>query len=240
MSSVLIVDDDRDIREALRIYFMSDFDEVLLAENGEAALEILQEKRPQVVILDIMMPVMDGFECAKKIRETSNVPIIFLSAKDQDLDKIKGLDIGGDDYLTKPFNPLELLARAKSQVRRYTDLGAQPQADHIYICGNLKLDRQKEVVTKDGEWVTLTPTEYKIFEFLMMHPNEIFSSKEIYENVWQSKPYGAEGTLAVHIRHLREKLEINPADPRYITVVWGQGYRLQNEEALKDEKTAAE
>ncbi|MDO5733915.1 MAG: response regulator transcription factor [Eubacteriales bacterium] len=238
MHSILIVDDDRDIREAVKIYMASEFKDIYLAENGVEALEIVREKQPEVVILDIMMPVMDGFECAEKIREFSNVPIIFLSAKDQDADKIAGLNIGADDYLTKPFNPFELLARVKSILRRYTDLGAQPKApEEVYICGNLLLDSKKEMVSRDGEWVNLTPTEYKIFEFLMLNPNQVHSSKDIYSAVWQSKPFGAEGTLAVHIRHLREKLEINPAEPRYITVVWGQGYRLYNEDALSQAKT---
>ena len=227
MYKVLICDDEPDIVSALKIYLESDGYETLCAFNGQEAVELLKENDVQLVLMDIMMPEMDGISAMVKIREQSNVPVILLTAKGEDTDKILGLNVGADDYVTKPFNPVELQARVRSQLRRYMLLGGGKQNENSHRIGGIELDDSAKEVRLDGERVNLTPREYEILRFLMQHPGEVFSPTEIYRNVWQEEPYGAEGAVAVHVRHLREKLEINPADPRYIKAVWGQGYKIE-------------
>ncbi len=226
MSSVLIVDDDRDICSALRIYLSSENYELYEAHTGREAISCLNENRIDLILMDIMMPEMDGITAVAKIREESNVPIILLTAKSEDADKILGLNIGADDYITKPFNPAEVIARVRSQLRRYQSLGGQVQAEKVLTSGGIALDDPAKKVTVDGEEVTLTPMEYGILKLLMENPGRVYSTKEIYRLVWKDDPIGSEGTVAVHIRHLREKIEIDPAQPRYIRVIWGQGYRF--------------
>lgn len=226
MSAVLIVDDDRDICSALRIYLSSENYELYEAHTGREAIGILRENRIDLILMDIMMPEMDGITAVAKIREESNVPIILLTAKSEDADKILGLNIGADDYITKPFNPAEVIARVRSQLRRYQSLGGQKQTEEKIVIGGIVLDDAAKMVTADGEEVTLTPMEYGILKLLMEHPGKVYSTKEIYRLVWKDDPIGSEGTVAVHIRHLREKIEIDPAHPRYIRVIWGQGYRF--------------
>lgn len=227
MHTVLICDDEKDIVSALRIYLTAEGYSVLTAGNGIEALEILSHSDVQLVLLDVMMPAMDGISATARIRETSNVPVILLTAKSEDTDKVLGLNVGADDYVTKPFNPVELMARVRSQIRRYTRLGAMERtAPETLTIGGITLDDACKRVSVDGEDVSLTPTEYAILKLLMETPEKVFSSKEIYRAVWNDAPVGADNVVAVHIRHLREKIEINPADPRYIRVVWGQGYRF--------------
>lgn len=230
MNTILVCDDERDIVSAIRIYLNGEGYRVLEAYSGVQALELMARERVDLVLMDIMMPEMDGLTAVAKIRETSNVPVLFLSAKSEDTDKILGLNIGADDYVTKPFNPVEVLARVRSQLRRYTQLGSVQSGDAAgkYTLGGITLCDKTKEVTLDGEPVTLTPTEFDILKLLIRHPGEVFSPKEIYRRVWNDAPLGAEGTVAVHIRHLREKLEINPAEPRYLKVVWAQGYKLEN------------
>ncbi len=230
MYNILICDDEPDIISALKIYLTSDGYSVLCASNGEEALKILDNNDIHLILMDIMMPRLDGIAATVKLRQSSNIPVILLTAKSEDTDKILGLNIGADDYVTKPFNPVELLARVKSQLRRYTKLGGQygiipPQITKIKI-GSLELDDETKEVTCDGEAVILTPIEYELLKFLMKNPGKVFSSDELYNKVWNNTAYGGQGTVAVHIRHLREKIEINPAEPRYIKVVWGHGYKL--------------
>lgn len=227
MYNILICDDERDIVNALKIY-LNDVNYTLFeAFNGAEALKVIEEADIHLVLLDIMMPEMDGMEAMVKIREKSNVPIILLTAKSEDTDKILGLTVGADDYITKPFNPAEVTARVKSQLRRYLLLGAGNVRQENLKCGAVELDDGEKRVTVDGEEVSLTPTEYEILKLLMEHPGQVFAPKEIYRKIWNDLPYGSENTVAVHIRHLREKLEINPAEPRYLKVVWGQGYKME-------------
>lgn len=227
MYNILICDDEKDIVSALKIYLASDGYQIYEAYNGKEALEIMKKEEIQLVLMDIMMPEMDGIAAMVKIREMSNVPVILLTAKSEDNDKVLGLMVGADDYITKPFNPVEVQARVKSQLRRYVQLGGANLEKKNLMIGGIELDDKTKNVTLDGEKVTLTPTEYDLLKFFMEHPGEVFSPKEIYRKVWEDAPYGSENTVAVHIRHLREKLEYNPAEPRYLKVVWGQGYKIE-------------
>lgn len=228
--TVLVCDDDREIAAAVDIYLTAEGYTVLQAYDGFEALDVLQ-KHPEVqlILMDVMMPRLDGVHATMKIREAWNIPIIMLSAKGEDNDKILGLNIGADDYMTKPFNPMELIARVRSQLRRYTDFGSQePEiSSAITINGGLEMDDGAKKVTVDGEEVSLTPVEYKIVKFLMENRGLVFSSSQIYENVWNEPSYGADNIVAVHIRHIREKIEINPKEPRYIKVIWGHGYKME-------------
>lgn len=234
MYNILICDDEKDIVNALKIYLSHEEYHFLEAYNGQEAVRIVKEQEIHLIIMDIMMPVMDGIEAMVKIREHSNVPVILLTAKGEDTDKILGLNTGADDYITKPFNPMEVNARVKSQLRRYMQLGSGVKQETVLQIGGIELNDRTKSVTLDGENVNLTPTEYDILKLFMKNPERVFSPREIYELVWKDLPYGSEGTVAVHIRHLREKLEIDPAEPRYLKVVWGQGYKL--ERGLKYEK----
>ena len=227
MNRILICDDEKDIVSALKIYLRAEGFETEEAYSGKEALEILEKKEIDLVLMDVMMPETDGLSATVKIRETSNVPIILLTAKSEDTDKILGLNLGADDYITKPFNPVELIARVRSQLRRYTTLGGAVKKTDFYVCGGIEMDDKAKTVTVDGAPIGLTPTEYEILRLFLQHPGEVFSPKEIYRRVWKDAPFGAESTVAVHIRHLREKIEINPAEPRYLTVVWAQGYKLE-------------
>ncbi len=227
MYNILICDDERDIVSALKIYLGCQEYNIFEAYNGCEALEIFEKNEIHLVLTDIMMPGLDGIEAMLKMREKSNVPVIFLSAKSEDTDKILGLNVGADDYITKPFNPVEVCARVKSQLRRYMSLGSAQMKPNILKIGAIELDDEAKSVTLDGEDVSLTPIEYDLLKFLMQNAGKVFSSKEIYNNVWEECPYGAENTVAVHIRHIREKIEIDPAEPRYLKVVWGQGYKFE-------------
>ncbi len=227
MYNILICDDEKDIVNALKIYLSGSEYTTFTAYNGMEALEIIGEKEIHLVLMDIMMPMMDGISALSLIREKHNIPVILLSAKSEDTDKILGLNMGADDYITKPFNPVELQARVRSRLRRYTQLGGRVINDDRITIGGITLDSKSKVVTCDGENVSLTPTEFEILRLLMNNPGKVFSPKEIYAQVWKDAPYGAENTVVVHIRHLREKLEINPAEPRYIKVVWGHGYKME-------------
>lgn len=226
MSNILICDDEKDIVAALRICLAAEGYEIFEAYNGIEALKTIEANDIHLVLLDIMMPEMDGISTLAKIRENYNMPVLFISAKSEDADKILGLNIGADDYITKPFNIIEVVARVKSNLRRYMRLGSNVSSNRIEIRG-LCLDDSQKTVTADGEEVNLTPTEYEILKLLMQNPGKVFSPREIYEKVWKESLIGSDNTVAVHIRHLREKLEINPAEPRYIKVVWGQGYKIQ-------------
>ena len=227
MNTVLVCDDEKDIVSALKIYLESEGYAVECAYDGAQALSLLESRDISLVLMDIMMPVMDGISAMVKIRERSNVPVILLTAKGEDTDKILGLNVGADDYITKPFNPLEVLARVRSQLRRYTMLGAAQIRQSCLTVGGISMDDSSKTVTVDGEPAALTPTEYDILRLLMENPGQVFHPRDIYKRVWKDEPYGAESTVAVHIRHLREKLEINPAEPRYIKAVWGQGYKME-------------
>ncbi len=229
MYRILICDDEKDIVSALKIYLTGEGYETLSCYNGKEALKILEEERVHLVLLDIMMPEMDGLCTLSCIREKYNVPVILLTAKGEDADKILGLGVGADDYVTKPFTPALLLARIRSHLRRYTKLGSipqDPQSDLVTV-GDLSLSDSKKEVLLLGEAVPLTPTEFEILKLLMKNPGKVLSPRQIYEAVWHEAPFGAENTVAVHIRHLREKLEIDPAEPKYLKVVWGQGYKLE-------------
>ena len=228
MANILICDDEKDIVNALKIY-LNDPDYVLFeAHNGQEAVDVVKENEIHLVLLDIMMPIMNGIEAMSQIRGFSNVPIILLTAKSEDADKVLGLNVGADDYITKPFSPLEVCARVKSQLRRYLSLGAGAKKSQVVLTiGGLELDYDARTVTLDGENISLTKKEFDILKLLMENPNRVFSPKEIYREVWHEDPMGADNTVAVHIRHLREKTEIDPADPRYIKVVFGQGYKIQ-------------
>lgn len=228
MYNILICDDEKDIVNALKIYLSNEDYIVFAAYNGRQALDIIRENDIHLVVMDIMMPQMDGISALTKIREEYNIPVILLSAKSEDTDKILGLNMGADDYITKPFNPVELQARVRSRLRRYTKLGGKVVNDDRLTIGSITLDDKSKTVTCDGEPVSLTPTEFDILRLLMHNPGQVFSPKEIYAKVWNDAPYGAENTVVVHIRHLREKLEINPAEPRYLKVVWGHGYKMEN------------
>ena len=228
MAKILIVDDEKDIVSALKIYLSAQGYDILTAGDGKEATSLLQTEHPDLVLMDIMMPEMDGITATAKMREITNVPIILLTAKSEDSDKILGLDIGADDYITKPFNPPEVIARVRSQLRRYTKLGGQTVEPDVYTIGSIELDDKRKRVTADGEEVSLTPYEYGILKFLMRNSGRVFSSREIYREVWNEDPLGSEGVVAVHIRHLREKIEIDPGEPRYLKVVWGQGYMMED------------
>ena len=226
MYKILICDDETDIRNALNIYLSAQGYETVLCSNGQEALDAVAKGGIGLVLLDIMMPVMDGITVLSKLRKTSNVPVILLTAKGEDTDKVLGLDVGADDYITKPFNPMEVLARVKSQLRRYLQLGAAVAPSTELHCGPVSMDDRSKTVTVDGDPISLTPTEYEILKLFLTHPGQVFSMSEIYRQVWNEAPLGAEGTVAVHIRHLREKIEIDPANPRCLKVVWGQCYKF--------------
>ena len=228
MNRILVCDDDRDIVSALEIYLRGAGYEPVAAYSGEEALAVLRETPVQLVLMDVMMPGMDGIRATLRLREMSNVPVILLTAKSEDNDKILGLNAGADDYITKPFNPMEVLARVRSQLRRFTDLGGEEKRPELFSVGPIALDDAAKRVTVDGEPVSLTPIEFSILRLLISHPGQVFSSAQIYEQVWNDPAYGSENTVAVHIRHLREKLEINPREPRWLKVVWGLGYKLEN------------
>jgi DNA-binding response OmpR family regulator len=227
MKNILIVDDEKDIVNALKIYLSDPDYKIYEAFNGKQALDIIEKEDIHLVLMDIMMPVMDGITALNKIRESSFVPIILLTAKGEDTDKVLGLTVGADDYITKPFNPLEVTARVKSQLRRYLRYGSGNEEIEKITIGGIELDDSTKQVLLDGNEITLTPKEYEILKLLMSNPGKVFSPKEIYSSIWQEKPYGAENTVAVHIRHIREKIEINPAEPRYIKVIFGQGYKIE-------------
>lgn len=227
MYNILVCDDEKDIVAALKIYLESEGYGVIEAFNGREALDRLRENEVHLVLMDIMMPVMDGLSAMAALRRVSNVPVILLTAKGEDTDKVLGLNVGADDYITKPFNVVEMLARVRSQLRRYMQLGGgMGVASGVLEIGGICLDDKRKKVAVDGDEVYLTPTEYDILRLLMQNADQVFSPREIYQRVWQDEPYGAESTVAVHIRHLREKVEINPAEPRYIKAVWGQGYKF--------------
>ncbi len=228
MYNILICDDQSDIVNALKIYLKPEGYRLFEAYTGTEAVRIVRENDIHLILLDVMMPVMDGITATAKIREFSNVPIILLTAKSETQDKVLGLNVGADDYITKPFVPVEVLARVRSQLRRYAQLGSRPEPDAgILTMGGITLDDRTKTVTVEGEPVALTPTEYAILHLLMANPGKVYSTKVLYESVWQEPALGSEGAVAVHIRHLREKIEINPSEPRYIKVVWGQGYKME-------------
>ena len=229
MYNILVCDDDKEIVEAIDIYLAQDGYHVLKAYDGEEAIKSLKENQVDLLIIDIMMPRLDGIRATLKIREEYRLPIIILSAKSEDADKILGLNIGADDYLTKPFNPLELVARAKSQLRRYNQLGSsvEKESEKVYEVGGLKINDDLKEVTVDGEPVKLTPIEYNILLLLVKNQGKVFSIDQIYESIWNEDAIGADNTVAVHIRHIREKIEINPKEPRYLKVVWGVGYKIE-------------
>ena len=228
MYNILICDDQSDIVNALKIYLKPEGYRLFEAYTGTEAVQIVREHDIHLILLDVMMPVMDGITATAKIREFSNVPIILLTAKSETEDKVLGLNVGADDYITKPFVPVEVLARVRSQLRRYAQLGSRPEQDAgILTMGGITLDDRTKTVTVEGEPVALTPTEYAILHLLMANPGKVYSTKVLYESVWQEAALGSEGAVAVHIRHLREKIEINPSEPRYIKVVRGQGYKME-------------
>ena len=228
MYNVLICDDQPDIVNALKIYLTPEGYQLYEAFTGKEALEIVKNNDIHLILLDVMMPVMDGITATAKIREFSNAPIILLTAKSETEDKVLGLNVGADDYITKPFVPVEVLARVRSQLRRYAQLGSRPEETSGTITiGDIILDDRTKTVTVSGEPAALTPTEYSILHLLMANPGKVFSTKALYEAVWQEAALGSEGAVAVHIRHLREKIEINPSEPRYLKVVWGQGYKME-------------
>lgn len=231
MYKILICDDERDIVSALKIYLEAEGYETVEAFNGLQAVEAVKSSKVDLVLMDIMMPEVDGIFAMLKIREISNIPVILLTAKGEDSDKILGLNIGADDYITKPFNPVEVIARIRSQLRRFYKLGAGETAssDKTIKIGSVILDDMAKQVFVDGDEVNLTPTEYEILKLLMKNKGAVLSPKEIYESVWKDEPIGAESTVAVHIRHLREKIEINPAEPRYLKVVWAHGYKFEKD-----------
>lgn len=231
--NILICDDERDIVNALKIYLTSEGYNIFEAYNGKQVFDIINQNEIHLILMDIMMPVLDGITATSQLRESSNIPVIFLTAKSEDTDKILGLNIGADDYITKPFNPVELIARVKSQLRRYIQLGGIIQKSSQIQIGSIILDDDAKVVTIDGDMISLTPLEYEILKLFMENPGKVYSSSQIYNLVWNDTPFGAENTVAVHIRHLREKIEINPAEPRYLKVVWGQGYKIDGSESNK-------
>lgn len=231
MANILVCDDDKEIVDAIDIYLSEEGYQVFKAYDGEQAIELLAREQIHLLIMDVMMPKMDGIEATLKIRENSSLPIIILSAKSEDEDKILGLNIGADDYVTKPFNPLELVARVKSNLRRYTSLGSLNQeSTHIYQAGGLVINDETKEVHVEEELVKLTPIEYNILLLLVKNQGRVFSINQIYENIWNEEAIGADNTVAVHIRHIREKIEINPRDPRYLKVVWGVGYKIEKQD----------
>lgn len=225
--TILVCDDDKEIVEAISIYLKQEGYDIVPAYNGREALKVMQEKEVHLVILDIMMPELDGIHALLKLREKSSIPVILLSAKSEDVDKILGLNVGADDYMTKPFNPLELVARVKSQLRRYTQLGGMEQGnDAVLVNGAITMDREQKLVTVDGEPKKLTPTEFKILQLLMENVGTVFSSAQIYERIWEEDAFATDNIVSVHIRRIREKIEIDPKNPDYIKVMWGVGYRM--------------
>ncbi len=229
MYNILICDDEADIVAALKIYLSAEEYTLFTAYTGRQAIEVVESQDIHLILMDIMMPEMDGIATTAKLRERYNIPIILLTAKSEDTDKVLGLNIGADDYITKPFNPMEVLARVKSQLRRYTNLGGMVRKPDHYVIGGVAMNDEAKSVTVDGEPVSLTPIEYNILKLLMQSPGRVYSSAQIYELVWNENAIGSESAVAVHIRHLREKIEINPSDPRYLKVVWGLGYKMEKE-----------
>lgn len=229
MYNILICDDEKDIVSALSIYLSAENYNLFTASTGQEALDIAARNDIHLILMDIMMPLMDGITATAKLRETSNIPIILLTARSEDTDKVLGLNIGADDYITKPFNPIEVLARVRSQLRRYTSLGGMAKKASLLTIGGIVLDDETKLVTVDGDPISLTPSEYNILKFLMEHPGRVFSSAQIYEHIWNEDACGSGSVVAVHIRHLREKIEITPSEPRYLKVVWGLGYKLEKE-----------
>ena len=229
MYKILICDDQKDIVSALKIYLSTEGYTLLEAFDGRQAVELARQQEPHLILLDVMMPNLDGISALQQIRKFSNVPIILLTAKSETEDKVLGLNVGADDYITKPFIPVEVLARVRSQLRRYAKLGSRPEGTDagILTVGPISMDDRTKTVLVDGEPVALTPTEYSILRLLMQNPGKVYSTKKLYEAVWQESALGSEGAVAVHIRHLREKIEIDPSEPRYLMVVWGQGYKLE-------------
>lgn len=227
--NILVCDDDKEIAGAIEIYLRNEGYTVFKAFDGVEALSIARGQQVHLIIMDVMMPKMDGVQATMKIREEKNIPIIMLSAKSEDYDKITGLNVGADDYITKPFNPLELIARVKSQLRRYVDLGSMEKKSGVYKTGGLTIDDGEKTVTIDGEYVTVTPTEFGILKLLTENAGKVFSMEQIYENVWNEPAYNPENTVAVHIRRIREKIEINPKNPKYLKVVWGVGYKIEKQ-----------
>lgn len=230
MYNILVCDDDKEIVEAIEIYLSKEGYNILKAYNGEEALKIIENNEIHLIILDIMMPKLNGIQVASKIRENKGIPIIMLSAKSEDYDKINGLNTGADDYVTKPFNPLELIARVNSQIRRYTTLGSikVEESENIYKTGDLEIHDDTKEIFVEGRKIKLTPTEYNILKFLTKNKGKVYSINQIYQNVWEDEAYGAENIIAVHIRHIREKIEITPKEPKYLKVIWGIGYKIEN------------
>ena len=227
MYNILICDDEKDIVNALKIYLNDSQYQFFEAHNGKQALSIIENTEIHLVLLDIMMPVMDGIETLTKLRQFSNIPVIFLTAKSEEVDMILGLNMGADDYITKPFRPMEVTARVKSHLRRFLQFGSREIKPEVLRIGGIELNDKAKQVLVDGENISLTPTEYEILKLLMEHPNEVFSPKEIYRRIWKENPFGTENIVAVHIRHIREKIEIDATNPRYLKVIWGQGYRME-------------
>ncbi|MEY8368537.1 response regulator transcription factor [Anaerovoracaceae bacterium 42-11] len=227
MMNILVCDDDKEIAGAIEIYLRNEGYTVFKAYDGVEALNFARNQQLHLIIMDVMMPKMDGVQATMKIRQEKNIPIIMLSAKSEDYDKITGLNVGADDYITKPFNPLELIARVKSQLRRYVDLGSMEKKSGVYKTGGLEVDDDEKAVRVDGEYVTVTPTEFGILKLLTENAGKVFSMEQIYENVWNEPAYNPENTVAVHIRRIREKIEINPKNPKYLKVVWGIGYKIE-------------
>ncbi|MCT8140001.1 response regulator transcription factor [Anaerobacillus sp. CMMVII] len=225
--NILVCDDDKAIVEAIEIYLENEGYKIFKAFNGIEAIEVIRDQEIHLIIMDIMMPKMDGIRATMKIRAENNIPLIMLSAKSEDSDKIIGLNIGADDYITKPFNPLELIARVKSQLRRYTTLGGLETRSNVYQTGGLVIDDESKTITVDGEDVHLTPVQYKMLKFLIENAGKVFSIEEIYEKVWNETAHSPENTVSVHIRKIREKIEINPKEPKYLKVVWGVGYKVE-------------
>lgn len=228
MYNILICDDDVDIVNALKIYLETSGYNVFEAYNGEQALSVMGKEDIHLILMDIMMPKMDGISAMVKIRERSNVPVILITAKSEDSDKVLGLNVGADDYITKPFNPLEVCARVRSQLRRYMQLGAGKTVPTTLVIGAIEIDDNSKTVTRDGVQVMLTPTEYEILKLLMSNPGKVYSPKDIYREIWRETPMATDNTIAVHVRHIREKIEINPAEPRYLKAVWGHGYIMED------------
>ena len=230
MYNILVVDDDKEIVNAIEIYLKREGYNIIKAYNGNEALKKLEENEIHLIILDIMMPEKDGMETLQEIRKNKTIPVILLSAKSEDYDKISGLDTGADDYITKPFNPLELIARVKSNVRRYVEFGNMSKEENkkVLKTGDLEIDDDTKKVTVDGKDIKLTATEYNILKFLLQNKGKVFSISQIYENVWNEESYGAENIIAVHIRHIRENIEINPKEPKYLKVIWGIGYKIED------------
>ncbi|RBP86888.1 winged helix family two component transcriptional regulator [Cytobacillus firmus] len=225
--NILVCDDDKAIVDAIGIYLENEGYKILKSFNGEEAIEVIRDHEVHLIIMDIMMPKMDGIRATMKIREENNIPLIMLSAKSEDSDKILGLNLGADDYITKPFNPLELIARVKSQLRRYTTFGSLETRSNVYQTGGLMIDDERRTVTIDGKEVHLTPVQYKILKLLTANAGRVFSIEEIYEKIWNEKSFSPENTVTVHIRKIREKIEINPKEPKYLKVVWGVGYKVE-------------